>query len=114
MKSIIAIGLALFAGQAVAQPMKPQLGPLATRPGNYVPDYAPAPDQPPPSFYAPPTTPRYTPSYSNPTFPSAPKPPTMAQPDMLKPYKPKSVYSERGGLDSYPKPTKPKGYVDLR
>ena len=38
----------------------------------------------------------------------------MPQPDMFKPYKPKSVYSGRGGLDSYPKPAKPKGYVDLR
>ena len=64
------------------------------------------------------TTPRRTtPNYTAPRFPSAPKPPmapTMPQSDLFKPYKPRSVYSNRGGIDSYPAPRKPPGYIDLR
>ncbi len=44
-----------------------------------------------------------TPNYS------APRPPQM-----FKPYKPTSVYSPRGGIDSYPAPKKPRSYIDLR
>lgn len=32
--------------------------------------------------------------------------------DSFKPYKPSSVYSDRGGGGGYPKPAKPKGYID--
>jgi len=61
------------------------------------------------------TTPRRTtPNYTAPRFPSAPQPPTMPQPELFKPYKPRSVYSNRGDIDSYPAPRKPRGYIDLR
>lgn len=42
---------------------------------------------------------------------TAPKPP---QGQLFKPYKPMSVYSPRGGVDSYPAPMKPRTYIDLR
>jgi len=32
---------------------------------------------------------------------------------VFKPAKPQSVYSNRGGVDPYPAPAKPKGYVDV-
>ena len=34
-------------------------------------------------------------------------------PKPFETYKPASVYSSRGGLDSYQRPAKPKGYVDI-
>jgi hypothetical protein len=55
-----------------------------------------------------------TPNYSAPRPPQPPKPPTMPQGQMFKPYKPTSVYSPRGGIDSYPAPKKPRSYIDLR
>lgn len=33
-------------------------------------------------------------------------------PDRFTPYKGTSVYSDRGGVNAYPKPAKPKGYID--
>lgn len=57
---------------------------------------------------------RATPSYSSPRPPQPPKPPTMPQGQVFKPYKPTSVYSPRGGIDSYPAPKKPRTYIDLR
>ncbi len=51
------------------------------------------------------------------TAPQPPAPPTLigAIPSLepFKPYKPKSIYDTRGGVDPYPKPAKPKGYIDL-
>lgn len=51
---------------------------------------------------------------------SSPQPPaptpslgSMASPPPFQPYKPKSIYDTRGGVDPYPKPAKPKGYIDL-
>jgi hypothetical protein len=38
---------------------------------------------------------------------------TTTEPQVFKPYKPKSVYSDRGGVNAYPEPAKPKGYVDI-
>lgn len=57
---------------------------------------------------------RATPAYSAPRPPQPPKPPTMPQGQLFKPYKPTSVYSPRGGIDSYPAPKKPRTYIDLR
>lgn len=113
MKSILAIslGLSILGGHAAAQSMS---GSAAARTSVYVPNYAAAPYQSPPSLYSPPASQAYSGGYAAPRPPSAPKPPTMAQPSPFKPYKPKSVYSTRGGLDPYPKPAKPKGYLDLR
>jgi hypothetical protein len=43
--------------------------------------------------------------------------PTDTQPaygqSIFKPAKPQPVYSNRGGVDPYPAPAKPKGYVDV-
>lgn len=33
-------------------------------------------------------------------------------PERFKPYKGDSVYSNRGGVNAYPKPAKPKGYIN--
>lgn len=41
--------------------------------------------------------------------PQPPKPPTMSQPAPFKPFKGTHVESNRGGVNSYPKPPKPKG-----
>ena len=57
---------------------------------------------------------RTTPTYSTLRPPQPPKAPTMPQGQMFKPYKPISVYSPRGGIDSYPAPKKPRTYIDLR
>jgi hypothetical protein len=32
--------------------------------------------------------------------------------DRFKPFEGRSLYSDRGGVDAYPKPAKPKGYID--
>jgi hypothetical protein len=41
-------------------------------------------------------------------------PPGVIGADRFKPYQGRSVYSNRGGVDAYPKPAKPKGYLDPR
>ncbi len=51
------------------------------------------------------------------TAPQPPSPPpligAMPSPEPFKPYKPKPIYTPRGGVDPYAKPAKPKGYIDL-
>lgn len=48
-----------------------------------------------------------------PPRPPAPTLDSVASPPPFKPYKAPSLYNSRGGLDPYPKPAKPKGYIDL-
>lgn len=54
------------------------------------------------------------PNYTAPRSPQFPQPPAMPQGQFFTPYKPTSVYSPRGGIDSYSAPKKPRTYIDLR
>ncbi len=64
--------------------------------------------------YSPPRTstfPQPTPPKATPGVRMAPEP-RLEQPKLFKPYQPKSIYSNRGGIDAYPKPAVPKTYRD--
>ena len=39
--------------------------------------------------------------------------PALKDPAPFQPYKAPSLYNTRGGLDPYPKPAKPRGYIDI-
>lgn len=103
------LGLSILAGfGAPGGNLAPRVGTFGKVPVAPAPQY-PSPYQQPDARY---TTPRYTPGF--PTAPQPPSMPTMGQPELFTPYNPKSVYSNRGGIDSYPAPRKPPGYIDLR
>jgi hypothetical protein len=63
---------------------------------------------------------RPAPAYRTPAPPRATPGVRMADPpgvigqDRFKPYQGRSIYSNRGGVDAYPNPAKPKGYLDPR
>jgi hypothetical protein len=42
-----------------------------------------------------------------------PRAPSMSEPERFKPFKGTHLYSDRGGIDAYPRPSKPKGYIDI-
>lgn len=44
-----------------------------------------------------------------PRFPEPPRPPELAAPPAFKPFKGQHLYSDRGGLNPYPAPRKPRG-----
>lgn len=64
--------------------------------------------------YKPPPEVRFSsvlaPPVYTPPAPPRPPPPQAAQ---FRPYQGSSVYSNRGGLDPYPQPSKPKGYISV-
>lgn len=58
---------------------------------------------PPPATFGPPPS----------TYKPRPDPTAPDAGGAFKPFKGTSTYSNRGGIDSYPAPAKPKGYVDF-
>ncbi len=95
---IAALGLALLsATAATAQAWKPDHGNLRPEPGTFG-AHPRMPSMTPPKAPAPPAAPRYRP----------PQP----EDGPFKPWKPTMrVDSARGGVDAYPTPKKPKGYI---
>lgn len=101
MKSLILLGVGV--ATLASGPMKPGSSAGPMRPsGGTMGAY-----KPPPALAFPrPVTPKATPGVR-----MAPEP-KLEQPKLFKPYEPKSVYSNRGGVDAYPKPMVPKTYRD--
>lgn len=94
---VLGAGLAFLAGGTLV-PSHGTFGqPTVTlRPS---PSYPPTYTAPPPARYTPPRT--YSP----------PQPPPTVGPDQFRPYKPQSVYSNRGGVNAYPSAPKPPSYI---
>lgn len=96
----LGIGLAVMAGGQMAPSTGTFGQPTGTmRPG---PTYAPTYTPPQPVRYTPPAA-AYTPS----TRSTAP-----LGAERFTPYRPKSVYSDRGGVNAYPSAPRPPGYID--
>jgi len=100
----ISIGLVTLAGGLWEPSPSPFLHQTPVTPGGFARS---------PSFGG---TPSYrAPSYSAPSIRPIPgiRPLPSLGPDHFTPYRPKSVYSNRGGIDAYPSAPKPRGYIDL-
>ena len=95
---VLGAGLAFLAGGTLV-PSQGSFGQQTVTPRPN-PTYAP-------TYTAPPPAARYTP----PRTYSAPQPPPTVGPDHFRPYKPQSVYSNRGGVNAYPSAPKPPGYI---
>ena len=95
----ISIGFVTLAGGLWQPSPSPFLHENPVTPGGF----APAP-----SFHR-------APSYGAPSIRPIPgiRPLPSLGPDHFTPYRPKSVYSNRGGIDAYPSAPKPRGYIDL-
>lgn len=99
MTPIIVLGV----GLAVMAPMTPSTGTFGHQTGTM----RPAPTYTP--TYTPPPAVRYTPpAYTTPSTRST----APLGAERFTPYRPQSVYSNRGGANAYPSAPKPPGYIN--